>query len=159
MNILFIFAALGAVLVVVLALYALRQWRSVWRRERDRAAVKTAAREDQIYSARTLAQSMVDGDLNLSEGAIRLKVLLDHLHPDGSGAVDYPDIYALYDATAHMPRGAQRKAYAPADIDKLDAQRENLESQYRDAVLAQTRQLLFSIGSSIGSDSIEKTIH
>lgn len=142
MNIFLLLGVLGAVCVVALAAYAFGLWRNVWRRDREQAALKTATRKDQTYSLRTLTKSMLDGDLNISEGAIRLKILLDHLQPDGSGADQYPDIYALHDAVNHMPRSAARDGYAPAEIKKLDAQRESLEAQYRDAVFAQGRKLL-----------------
>lgn len=133
---------IAALLVVAgLAIYALQLWRGVWRRDGEQARVKAQARDDQVRSVRLLALSMLDGDLNLSEGAIRLKVMLDHLLPD-SGARSYPDIYALHDATAHMPRGAARKQHPRDEIRRLDAQREVLESQYREPVMAQARQLL-----------------
>lgn len=142
MNVLLILGVLGALCVAALAIYALSLWRNIWRRDREQVALKNAARSDQTYSLRTLAKSMLDGELNISEAAIRLKVLLDHLQSDGSGAHQYPDIYALYNAVADMPRGAARDGHAAADIKALDAQREAIEARYRDAVLAQGRLLL-----------------
>lgn len=136
-----IFTVAALLVVAGLAIYALQLWRGVWRRNGEQARLKAQARDDQVSSVRLLARSMLDGDLNLSEGAIRLKVMLDHLQPD-AGARGYPAIYALHDATAHMPRGAARKQRPRDEIRKLDAQREALEADYREPVLAQARQLL-----------------
>ena len=146
MKLLIIVLGLLAVLLVAgLAWYAWQLWRGVWAKDTahsQAAALRQRdARADQINSVRVLAKSMLDGDLNVTEGAIRLKVLLDHLYPDGSGEKHYPDLYALYNATEHMPRGRARAQQPPAEIRKLDEQREALEAQYRDAVLRQAREV------------------
>ena len=133
---------LGALVVIALAVYAWNLWQGVWRRDSESVVRKASAHEDQVNSVRVLAKSLLDGDLNLSEGAIRLKVLLDHLQPDGSGQRDYPDVYALHDAIAHMPRGAARKACSRAELRAMDNERERLEAQYREQVLLQAGGLL-----------------
>ena len=133
---------LSALLIFALAYYAWSLWRGVWRQDHANTERKAAVHADQTNSVRVLAKSLLDGDLNLSEGAIRLKVLLDHLQPDGSGQHDYPDLYALHDATAHMPRGAARKSQTRPQIRAWDAERERLETQHRAAVLVQAQRLL-----------------
>lgn len=68
----------AALLIVALGGYALYLWRRVWRNERlqveARAKQQTALAED----LRILASCLLDGQLPLIEGAIRIKVLLDN---------------------------------------------------------------------------------
>lgn len=141
-----ILVLLASLVVLALAVYALRLWMRVRQQDQANTSRKAMAREDQLASVRLLCKSLLDGDLNLSEAAIRLKVMLDHLYPDGGGEQSCPDIYALYDATVHMPRGAARKALPRQEIRRLDAEREALEHRYRAAVLDEARRLQETFG-------------
>ena len=68
-----------AVLVVgALAVYAAYLWRQVWARQRQQAEVDLALRQRLHDDLRVLASSLLDGQLPLIEGAIRIKVLLDN---------------------------------------------------------------------------------
>ncbi len=143
MNMLVLSALIsGALVIVGLTTYAWRLWRGVRRQNHMCTQRKADAQADMAASVRALAKSLLAGDLNLSEGAIRLKVMLDHLHPDGSGERLYSDIYALHDATAHMLRGGARKAPPRSEIRALDAKRERLEAHYRESIHAETQRLL-----------------
>lgn len=132
----------GLAIISGLACYAWKLWQSV--RVQDAATAQRIARtqSDIVGSVRALAKSMLAGELNLSEGAIRLKVMLDHLQPNGQGENAYPDLYALHDATEHMPRGVARKQVSSSEIKRMDDERERLETQYRERVLNQTQALL-----------------
>lgn len=132
----------AAAVVVVLSGYAWHLWRRVWRQRAQQRAHHEDARADQSASIRILAQAVVDDELNLTEGAIRLKVLLDNRLAAHQGERDYPAIYALHDATAHMPRRLERHGHSRAEIQRLDAEREMLEARYRERVTAEARALL-----------------
>lgn len=132
----------GGALCLALAGYALWLWREVWRRRADWRARRGEAGAHRRDSIRILARAVIDDELNLSEGAIRLKVLLDHEVPAETGAQRFPAIYGLHDATAHMPRRLERRRRPRAEIARLDAEREALEADYREAVVAEARRLL-----------------
>lgn len=143
MNVLTLMLLLaGLAIIFGLGFYAWKLWQSV--RVQDAATAQRTERtqSDIVGSVRALAKSMLAGELNLSEGAIRLKVMLDHLQPNGQGESAYPDLYALHDATEHMPRGVARKQVPSDEVRRMDDQRERLEAQYREPVLNQVQALL-----------------
>lgn len=112
---------------------------------------------DLARSLAILADSLLTGELNLSEGAIRLKVLLDHWYAPASGQDDYPAIYRLYLGTATMPRGAARDARPRDDIRRLDREREALEIAAREDVLAEARCLQQRFGVPAGRTGVAAT--
>ena len=141
MRIVVIIVVLVALAAIAgLGVYALRLWREVWQRRDAQAARHAEARADQHDSLRLLAGAVRTDDLNLSEAAIRMKVLLDQTHPDGSGPQQFPAIYAMHDALVGFARGAQRRALPEAERRRQDAARERLEAQHRDAVLAEIQR-------------------
>lgn len=132
---------IGGTIVLALVGYAGWLWRRVLQRRRARAARHHAARADQSQSIRLITAALLEDDLNLTEAAIRLKVLVDNRLPPGEGQDCYPAIYGLYDATEHMPRRLARREHPRAEIERLDAERQLLEAQYRERVLAEARSL------------------
>lgn len=134
--------AAAAAVILALGVYAVLLWRRVWRVRAEQRARHAEARADQVHSIRVLAAAVAEGELNLTEGAIRLKVLLDNLLPAHEGERRYPAVYALHDATTHMPRRLARRQRPRAEIERLDAEREILEAQYRERVIAEARSLL-----------------
>lgn len=138
----------GGAIVLVLAGYAGWLWRRVLRRRRARAARHHEARADQSQSIRLITAALLEDDLNLTEAAIRLKVLIDNRLPPGEGQEHYPAIYGLYDATDHMPRRLARRQHPRAEIQRLDAERQLLEAQYRERVLVEARDLAERFGGA-----------
>lgn len=136
--------AAGAI-IVALAAYAGWLWWRVANQKRERdahnAAVLAETEADRASSIAILADSLLTGELNLSEGAIRLKVLLDHWYAPGSGQSDYPAIYRLYLSTCTMPRGGERDARPAPEIRRLDRERETIEQSMRDEVLTEAGEL------------------
>lgn len=132
---------------VVIALAAYAAWLG-WRlyvqkheRERHNAAVFAETEADLARSIAVLADSLLTGELNLSEGAIRLKVLLDHWYAPASGQDDYPGIYRLYLLTSTMPRGTARDIRPHDEIRRLDNERELFEQQEHEDILAEAVRL------------------
>ncbi len=54
-------------------------------------------------SVQVLAQGLVDDQLSLTEGAIRISVLLDNLKINEAARNDYSAIFQLAEATSHIP--------------------------------------------------------
>lgn len=138
----------GAAIVLGLAGYAAWLWRRVLARRRALAAQHRAARADQSQSIRLITSALLQDDLNLTEAAIRLKVLIDNRLPPGEGQYHYPAIYGLHDATEHMPRRLARRQRPRAEIERLDAERQLLEAQYRERVVAEARALAKRFGET-----------
>ncbi|GAB3676682.1 DUF2489 domain-containing protein [Salinisphaera aquimarina] len=144
MGLTLLLVAAGAVLVALAAYAAWLWWRvASQKRERDthNAGVLAETEADLATSLAIIADSLLTRELNLSEGAIRLKVLLDHWYSPASGQSDYPAIYRLFLLTSTMPRGEQRDTYPTREIRRLDREREMLEVSARDDILREAAAL------------------
>lgn len=111
-HLLILFAAL---ILVALALYALHLWRRVWARQRYQAETREAQRQRLREDLRVLAGCLLDGQVPLIEGAIRIKVLLDNYDSGMSLAPQAQVFQQLYDATAHVPTHEGWKALSRAE--------------------------------------------
>lgn len=134
----------GVVTIAILAFIAgrlLSQLQSQNKR-RDEAIGK---RNERLHeSIVTIAKAMDQGQCPLSEGALRLVVLLDlRVEPN---KVDYAERYSglhsMYERIKHMPTHEARKQYPKAEIRKMDDEREGYEKELEDVILADVRQLL-----------------
>lgn len=147
-------------LIAALAGYAVWLWWRVASQKRERevhnAGVLAETEADLASSIAIIADSLLTRELNLSEGAIRLKVLLDHWYAPGSGQGDYPAIYRLFLATSTMPRGEQRDAFPRRAIQRLDRDREMLEVEARDDVLREAARLQTNFGVPPGRAGLQQ---
>lgn len=149
---------LGGAIVLALAGYAgYLCWRLLTQkrvREVHNAEVLAETEADLARSIAIISDSLLTGELNLSEGAIRLKVLLDHWHAPASGQNDYPAIYSLFLSTSTMPRGEDRDEWSKAEIRRLDREREVLEVAARDSVLDEAARLRERFGVPAGREGL-----
>ena len=134
----------GVLVIAALAFVAgrlLSQLQSQNKR-RDEAIGK---RNERLHeSIVTITKAMDQGQCPLSEGALRLVVLLDlRVEPE---KVDYNQRYSglhtMYGRIKHMPTHEARKEYPKAEIRKMDDEREGYEKELEDAILTDVRQLL-----------------
>lgn len=141
-----IWAALvvGTLIIAGLAYYAglllaqLRQQRQV----RDSALAK---RNANLYeSIETIAFAMQQEQCPLSEGALRITVLLDHLAIPGKPDFEavYPAIHEMYHRIKHMPTHDARNQHPRKDIRKMDDQREGYEKELEEGIQQDVSQLL-----------------
>ena len=139
---------IGIVIIVALAYYAgsllgqLRKQRHI----REQAVAK---RNANLYeSIATIALAMQQKQCDLSEGALRIAVLLDHLalpqNVQGERTFEqhYPAIHEMYERIKHMPTHEARKQYPRKEIRKMDAEREGYEVELEDAIQADVAKLL-----------------
>ncbi|TRW48787.1 DUF2489 domain-containing protein [Aliidiomarina halalkaliphila] len=87
-------------------------------------------------SIETIAKAMQQDQCPLSEGCIRIAVLLDNL-PEAERAgfpERFPAIHAMYERIKHMPTHDARKDYPKKEIRKLDLEREGYEVEMADSI-------------------------
>lgn len=120
---------LALIVVAALALYAYRLTRQVKAQETALAEVGQKGRLEAISSIRALASAMLNGELNITEGAIRIKVMLDYLYGCGQRPTEFDPFVSLHDQTLHHPRRLKRKAIPKKQLRQLDQERERLERQ------------------------------
>jgi len=130
------------VIVAVLAAiagYYLWQLRLLSKKRKDqKKALEQAGREqrDRVNkSIQIIAQAIIEDQMTLTEGAIRVRVLLDGLGVDESVQEEFAAFYQLAKATEHIPILAAWKELSTKKKLAFDSERERLERDYREFVL------------------------
>lgn len=132
----------GGLLLVALALYALHLWRRVWAQQRSQAQTENERRERLGGDLQILASSLLDGQLPLIEGAIRIKVLLDNYDSTLSQDARCQVFHLLFEATAQVPTHADWKALDKSVRRQHEKHFTELELQHKAAARTAARWLL-----------------
>ncbi|ASG66836.1 DUF2489 domain-containing protein [Idiomarina piscisalsi] len=143
-ELLWVIAIVGLVIIIGLGWYAA----TLMLRLRGQNNIRKAAvqkRVDRIdESIITIAKAMQQEQCPLSEGCLRIVVLLDH-RPEAvkyDYSQDYPAMHDMYDKIKHMPTHENRKKFPKKKIRELDDEREGYEKNMRDIILADVDKLL-----------------
>lgn len=132
----------AGLLIVALGAYALYLWRQVWARQKAAEAAGRERRERLGGDLRVLAGSLLDEQLPLIEGAIRIKVLLDNYDLGISNHAHCQVFHVLFEATAGIPTHAAWKAL-PRDVRRQHEKHfSELELQHKAAARKAARWLL-----------------
>lgn len=141
---LWLLAGLGVVIIGALAYYAGRLLAQLKQQNQRRSDALNQRNINLLESITTIAKAMEQGQCPLSEGCLRLVVLLDLRTEslEAAYAKRYPHIHDMYERIKHMPTHEARKKYPKQDIRKMDKEREGYEEQLEDVILNDVRQLL-----------------
>ena len=148
-SILWVAIIFSTLLAIFLLIYSLKMWQKIKtlkeaqaliQKEQDKLAQTTHLKA--VDSIKLIAQFMLEEQVELSEGCIRIKVLLDHTAPEFHEHPTYKVFYEMYLATEHMPTHEARKQADKKLIRKLDKERLELEAENKEAILAASQQLL-----------------
>ena len=132
---------IGLIAIVLLGLQIRRQLR----RQRElklaqqtrELELREQAREHRQYlvdSVRLVAAAVLnDEKMTLTEGCIRLKVLLDNLAPHLLQHQDFVVIERVYEATRHIPFLAEWKALSKVEQARYQLQMVQVEAEHVDA--------------------------
>ena len=134
--------AAGSLLVLALAAYALYLWRRVWQQQKALAAAEQERQQRLGGDLRVLAGSLLDEQLPLIEGAIRIKVLLDNYDSALSNDSRCQVFHLLFEATAEVPTHAGWKALDKAERRRFEKRFTELELQHKAAARVAARWLL-----------------
>lgn len=132
----------SAVLIAALGVYALHLWRRVWAREKAQTEALNTQRERLGGDLQILASSLLEGQLPLIEGAIRIKVLLDNYDSSLSQNPRCEVFHLLFAATAQVPTHAEWKALEKSVRRQHEQHFSELELQHKAAARAAARWLL-----------------
>ena len=138
-----ILIALGVIVIISLSAYAgvlLRQVKDQ-RVALDQAVV--TRNHTLMESIHLIAKAMAQGQCNLSEGAIRLTVLLGELKLAEPVDFDakYSNLNKLYQVVKNMPTHEARNALSKKEIRQLDLEREKHEQLLEVAIMEEMKQL------------------
>lgn len=140
----------GAILIVLVlaavAVYYHLKLRELERkRQQQREALQEQGRQQRERvnkSIQIIAQGIVDEQLSLTEGAIRIKVLLDGLSADEQARQAFAAFYQLAAATDHIPILEAWKALSTKQKLHFDSQRQQLEADHREFVMDAAQRII-----------------
>ncbi|VTX63822.1 Uncharacterised protein [Haemophilus influenzae] len=139
-----IFFVIALFLVTVLTLYAIRLLKQL---KVQKELITKAKNERAIRlkeSINIIARAMQSGECNLSEGVIRLTMLL---RPLGKNLSTYPAMANLYEVVRDMPTHDDRKLLEKRERMRLDLERESAEVQFEKDIKQELYILLEDIKS------------
>ena len=135
----------GLLVIFLLAGYAAWLWHKVWRHRQQQeqlAHERNARLRGDLY---ILAHSLLDGQIPLIEGAIRIKVLLDNYTGPRPANLSTEIFETIYDATAHIPTHQAWKDLPSAQRQQHEQLMEQLEQQHREVLLSAAQALSTSL--------------
>ncbi|MCK9140767.1 DUF2489 domain-containing protein [Haemophilus influenzae] len=139
-----IFFVIALFLVTGLTLYAIRLLKQL---KVQKELITKAKNERAIRlkeSINIIARAMQSGECNLSEGVIRLTMLL---MPFGKNLSTYPVMANLYEVVRDMPTHDDRKLLEKRERMRLDLERESAEVQFEQDIKKELYILLEDIKS------------
>ena len=132
----------ATLVVLLLGLYAAWLWLKVYQREVARDDFLGNRYTAVLQGLEVLARSVVEDQVNVTEGALRMSTLLDNLARQPNPPVNLEAIHRLASDARHLAIGAQREALDPEERERQDREREALEEKHGEDVVKAARQLL-----------------
>ena len=139
-----IFFVIALFLVTGLTLYAIRLLKQLKVQKELIAKAKNNRVIRLKESIDIIARAMQSGECNLSEGVIRLTMLL---RPFGKNLSSYPAMANLYEVVRDMPTHDARKLLDKRERMRLDLERESAEVQFEQDIKKELYILLEDIKS------------
>ncbi|MEH6564658.1 MAG: DUF2489 domain-containing protein [Halopseudomonas sp.] len=131
----------GLLVIVALSGYACYLWRRVWRIRAEQQAQQEERNARLAADIQFLAQSLVNGQVPLIEGSIRIKVLLDNYSGPRRDDLELSIFTELYDQTAHIPTHAGWKQLSAAERKLHQRLMETVERDHQTQVQQTASQL------------------
>ena len=148
MTMYYLLGSCAVIIVAVLAYVAFKLQRKVWLMEKEQQAQQVVFQqqreEQQDYvnnSIQVLAQSLIDSQLTLTEGAIRISVLLSNLSLNEDEQAHYHIFQQLTDASAHIPILDAWKRLDKHKKRQFEKERIAIEARYHSAIIDAATQL------------------
>lgn len=111
-------------------------------------------REKRIKSIRIIAQGIVDDQLTLTEGAIRLSALLSAMEAGESHKEEFKAMFLLAEATSHIPVLEEWKALSTKKKMAFDSERVKIESDHKEFVMDAAQRLLDDARFKVETESV-----
>lgn len=142
---------IGIALLIIakLAFVAFHLWRKVWQQQAEQELIAENAvkksQENQAYiieSIQVICKTLINEEMNLSEGAIRLKVLADNFNFSEEERSKFKVIESLYELVSDLDTHEVRKKLPKKDRMRQDLQREKAETKYQKQFIGDVKVLL-----------------
>jgi hypothetical protein len=135
-------AILLAVLIPALCGYSGWLLGRLWQQKRRDRRVKRLRRRKALDSLDIIARGLLAEQVNVTEAALRMAVLLDKVEDPENPPGELAAIHGLARAGRHLDTGTERQGLPVREREIQDRQQEALEKRHADAVYRATRQLL-----------------
>lgn len=139
-------AAVAGIIILALAAYAYVLWKRVLARQAEQKAVAAERNQRLAGDIIILANSLLEGQLPLIEGSIRIKVLLDNYYGPRRADLDVTIFERIYDATVHIPTHQGWKDLSKAERQMHEQQMETLERDHRDEIFSAAKNISRGLG-------------
>lgn len=130
------------ILIAGLAGYAYSLWREVGRRKRFREEEVQRANRNCLESLDGLARAMLAEQVDLTEGSLRCKVLLEIIDPRLIERNAFQVFAEVHRRTSHLHTHSARAALTPRERLGEDRERLAVEADLRQEVLAAAQAVL-----------------
>lgn len=143
-----------SLLIVVLATLAYRLWRGMENvkkaelEKKQELALKDREREEFVEeSLRIIGKAVLEKQCEISEGCIRIRMLLNRTSKIDVTNPNFNTFYELYEEIKHFKTHQERKELSKQARFIEDKERFEIEDRYRDSMFEATRELLKSLES------------
>ncbi|EWG98831.1 DUF2489 domain-containing protein [Halomonas sp. BC04] len=134
--------ALGAAIIAGLGAYAFTLWREVKRRRALKEDELQRAHANCLENLEIVASSLLQEQVDVTEGSWRCKVLLEILDPELMERPAFRPFGEVYARTQHLHTHSARKALSPRDRMREDRERLEVEAELRQPVLKAAAEVL-----------------
>lgn len=148
-NLLWSLIILGLLAIVALLLYIRKLLKGLKDLKEQQQVLEQQAEEKQktlqldvVDSLKVITTVMLDDQLDLSEGCLRIKVLIDNLDISLHEDERFKIFSVMAAELAHMPTHDARKQVEKKILRKLDEQRFKLEAKHREEIRKAAKHLL-----------------
>lgn len=135
-------AALALLIIAGLSGYAWSLWREVKRREAFRAEEVRRAHEQCLEGLDAVARAMLSEQVDITEGALRCKVMLDIIDPRLVERDAFRVFAEVHARTSHLHTHSARQALSPRERFQEDKQRLAVEDELKPSALVAARAVL-----------------
>lgn len=140
---------LGVLIILVLGAYALLLYMKLQAQKAEKKqqeqvlSVELATRRDYYRnSIRVICSAIVEEQVSLTEGAIRISMLAPQLELAEQEKGDFQVFFQLAEATSHIPILEQWKDLNKMEKLRYDQEREKLEESFKDFIKDSARRVL-----------------
>lgn len=144
MLLIFIAAAILLILSGVAAYYWIKL-KQVRKQQQAQIAQNQKAwldrQQELAADIRFIANSMLQEQCEITEGCMRLKVLMDHLDQDLAQKTEFQTLQFYYQQTLNMPHHEAYKALNRKEQFNQDKKRFALEDKYREQILIEAKHI------------------
>jgi hypothetical protein len=144
---LMVLLGIGLAIIAGLAAYAFTLWREVRRRRAFHEEEQQRALDNSLENLEMVASALVQGQVDITEGAWRCKTLLEILDPRLAERRDFDAFGEVHARTRHLHTHSARAALSTEERSREDRERFAVEEQMHDAVIEAARAALaFRLG-------------